>query len=158
MLMNVAAIGAAAALCWGLGTAPAQATTTSMTYRTLENYADLDECLDYRADPEYGVYTTRCNGGAYQSWLMATLIETPTELRQNAASRLCLVARNGLPTMRECSASDPAAVWIVHDIGASGYQVINNVTKTCLVAGSGDIHHVSLGTCGSGHSRQWFVH
>ncbi|WP_262928297.1 hypothetical protein [Streptomyces xanthii] len=37
--------------------------------------------------------------GPYQTWTMATLPETPTALRQNAGSRLCLVARSGQPTM-----------------------------------------------------------
>ncbi|MFD9405755.1 ricin-type beta-trefoil lectin domain protein [Streptomyces sp. NPDC059989] len=153
MLKKVAAMGAATALCWGLGTSPANATSS---YRHLENMALRGECLDFRAD--YGPYTTDCNQGAYQTWLMATFIETPTALRQNASSRLCLVARNGQPTMKPCSASDPAALWTVHDTDAAGYQVINNVTKTCLVAGSGEIHHVTLGTCNDGPSRQWLVY
>ncbi|MGW5276924.1 ricin-type beta-trefoil lectin domain protein [Streptomyces sp. NPDC004044] len=152
MLKKVAAIGAAAALCWGLGTAPAQA---GMDYQHVYSVADAGECLDYRAD--YGPYTTGCNDGAYQTWLMTTELETLTELRQNVGDKLCLVARNGQPTMRQCLADDPAALWTVHSIGiATGFQVINNATKTCLVAGSGTIHHVHLNTCDGGRSRLWW--
>ncbi|MFG2732729.1 ricin-type beta-trefoil lectin domain protein [Streptomyces canus] len=153
MLKKVAAaMGAAAALCWGLGTAPAHA---GMDYQHVYSAAyNLEECLDYRAD--YGPYTTGCNGGAYQTWLMTTQYETLTEIRQNVGDRLCLVARNGQPTMRKCLADDPAALWTVHYIGArAGEQVINNATKTCLVAGSGTIHHVTLNTCDGGLSRLW---
>ncbi|MFF1324121.1 ricin-type beta-trefoil lectin domain protein [Streptomyces chartreusis] len=152
MLKRIAAIGAAVALCCGLGTPPAQA---GMDYQHVYSAAyNLDECLDYRAD--YGPYTTGCNGGAYQTWLMTTQLETLTEIRQNVGDRLCLVARNGKPTMRQCLADDPAALWTVHNIGArAGYQVINNATKTCLVAGSGTIHRVTLNTCEGGLSRLW---
>ncbi|WP_329449450.1 ricin-type beta-trefoil lectin domain protein [Streptomyces sp. NBC_01724] len=154
MLKKVAAIGAAsAALCWGLGTAPAQA--AGMAYQHVGSAAyDLDDCLDYRAD--YGPYTTGCNGGAYQTWLMVDALETLTEIRQNVGDKLCLVARNGKPTMRQCLADDPAALWTVHNIDArGGYQLINNATKTCLVAGSGTIHRVTLNTCEGGLSRLW---
>ncbi|MFJ2398799.1 ricin-type beta-trefoil lectin domain protein [Streptomyces sp. NPDC087843] len=152
MLKKVAAAMGATALCWGLGTAPAQA---GMDYQHVYSAAyNLEECLDYRAD--YGPYTTGCNGGAYQTWLMTTQYETLTEIRQNVGDRLCLVARNGQPTMRKCLADDPAALWTVHYIGArAGEQVINNATKTCLVAGSGTIHHVTLNTCDGGLSRLW---
>ncbi|MFD4032629.1 ricin-type beta-trefoil lectin domain protein [Streptomyces sp. NPDC058637] len=154
MLKKITAIGAAAAaLCWGLGTAPAQA--AGMSYMQVKSAAyNLGECLDYRAD--YGPYTTGCNGGAYQTWLMVDAYETLTEIRQNVGDRLCLVARNGQPTMRPCLANDPAALWTVHSINSpAGEQLINNATKTCLVAGSGAIHRVSLNTCGSGLSRLW---
>lgn len=153
MLKKVAAIGAAAALCWGLGTAPAQA--AGMAYQHVGSAAyNLEDCLDYRAD--YGPYTTGCNGGAYQTWLMVDALETLTEIRQNVGDKLCLVARNGQPTMRQCLANDPAALWTVHSIDArAGFQLINNATKTCLVAGSGTIRHVHLDTCDGGLSRLW---
>lgn len=154
MLKKIAAVGAAAAaLCWGLSTAPAQA--AGMAYMQVGSAAyNLDECLDYRAD--YGPYTTGCNGGAYQTWLMVDAYETPTEIRQNVGDKLCLVARSGQPTMKPCLADDPAALWTVHSIDVpGGQQLINNATHTCLVAGSGTIHRVSLNTCGSGLSRLW---
>ncbi|MFI7005456.1 RICIN domain-containing protein [Streptomyces sp. NPDC050145] len=154
MLKKIAAVGvAAAALGWGLGAAPAQA--AGMAYMQVRSVAySLGECLDYRSD--YGPYTTGCNGGAYQTWLMFDGLETLTEVRQNVGDKLCLVARNGIPTMRQCLADDPAALWKVHDIGAQdGYQLINNATKTCLVAGSGAIHHVSLNACDGRPSRLW---
>ncbi len=127
---------------------------------TCANVGAVGECLDFRADPEYGVYTTGCNEGAYQTWTMATLPETATAMRQNAGSRLCLVARSGQPTMKPCLAGDQAALWTVHDLGPSttGYQIINKATGTCLIAGSGAIHHVSLGACAGGGSRQWIVY
>ncbi|MFJ6121650.1 RICIN domain-containing protein [Streptomyces sp. NPDC092129] len=157
MLKKTAALGAATLLCWALGTAQASATSS---YRHLRNVGAVGECLDFRADPEYGVYTTGCNEGAYQTWTMATLPETATALRQNAGSRLCLVARSGQPTMKPCLAGDQAALWTVHDLGPSttGYQIINKATGTCLIAGSGAIHHVSLGACAGGGSRQWIVY
>lgn len=155
MLKKTAVLGAAVAVSWALGTAPANAATASMTYRHLESYADTGECLDYRAD--YGPYTTGCNQGPYQTWLMATDPETAGELRQDAGDRLCLVARNGIPVMRTCLAGDQAALWTLHSVVGLGYQLVNKATGTCLVAGSGAIHHVSLGVCSTGGSRQWYA-
>ncbi|OIV39343.1 hypothetical protein BIV57_00405 [Mangrovactinospora gilvigrisea] len=153
MLKKLAALGAAVAVAWALATAPANA--ASMTYRHLENYANTNECLDYRAD--YGPYTTTCNQGPYQTWLMATDPETAGELRQNVGNRLCLVARNGVPVMRTCVAGDKAALWTLHSVVGLGYQLVNKSTGTCLVAGSGSIHHVSLGVCSTGAARQWYA-
>ncbi|MYQ96839.1 hypothetical protein GTY20_39295 [Streptomyces sp. SID4946] len=68
-----------------------------------------------------------------------------------------MVARNGIPVMRDCSSTDPAAVWTLHEDGTGGVQVVNKSAKACLVAGSGAIHHVSLGECSTAPSRQWFI-
>jgi hypothetical protein len=147
-MKRFAAVGAAVVLGWGLGTAPANA---SSGYWHLQNAATGD-CLDYRAD--YGPYATGCNEGAYQTWLMNNTIGELSELRQNAGDRLCLVARNGQATMKPCLSSDPAALWDVYPTVA-GNELINNVTKTCLGEGSGAIAHVTLVTCTGGNSQQW---
>ena len=36
-------------------------------------------------------------------------------------------------------------------------RLVNKATGSCLVAGSGAIHHVSLGVCSTGASRQWYA-
>ncbi|MEU9151298.1 ricin-type beta-trefoil lectin domain protein [Streptomyces sp. NPDC048417] len=147
-MKKVAAVGAAVVLGWGLGTTPANA---SSSYWHLQNVA-TNECLDFRAD--YGPYATGCNEGAYQTWLMNDAIGELSEMRQNVGARLCLVARNGQATMKPCSSSDPAALWDVY-VTVAGFELINNVTKTCLGEGSGDVHHVTLVKCTGGKSQQW---
>ncbi|MFD5417566.1 ricin-type beta-trefoil lectin domain protein [Streptomyces sp. NPDC127069] len=156
MLKKIAAMGAAGLLSWGLNSAPASAEATSMEYVHIESVADVGECLDYRFD--WGPYTTTCNEGAYQTWLMSPYAETETELRQNAGARLCLVARNGVPVMRDCIAGDQAALWTLHDGGGAGWQLVNKATKTCLVAGSDDHHRVGMNTCSTGGSRSWILY
>jgi hypothetical protein len=148
LMKKVAAVGAAVVLGWGLSTAPANA---SSNYTHLQNAATLD-CLDFRAD--YGPYATTCNEGPYQTWLVNSAIGELSALRQNVGDRLCLVARNGQATMKPCSSSDPAALWKFYPTVA-GNQLINNVTKTCLAAGSGAISHVTLVKCTGGNSQQW---
>ncbi|MGW6145756.1 hypothetical protein, partial [Streptomyces sp. NPDC055140] len=95
--------------------------------------ATLD-CLDFRAD--YGPYVTRCNEGAYQTWLMNDTIGQLSEMRQNVGDRLCLVVRNGQATMKPCSSSDPAALWNAY-FTTAGFELINNVTKDLSWRGVG---------------------
>ncbi|MEU8794343.1 ricin-type beta-trefoil lectin domain protein [Streptomyces sp. NPDC048643] len=150
-MKKFAAVGAAVVLGWALGTAPANA---APAYYHLQNKATND-CLDFRAD--YGPYATGCNEGPYQTWLMNDTIGRLSEMRQNAGSRLCLVARSGQATMKPCSSSDPAALWNAY-FTTAGFQLINNVTKTCLGEGSGDVRHVTLVRCTGGNSQQWTLY
>jgi len=147
-MKKVAAVSAAVVLGWGLGTTPANAASEYVHFRNVA----MKECLDYRAD--YGPYATGCNGGAYQTWLINKTAVQLSELRQNAGDRLCLVARNGLATMKPCSSSDPAALWVLAPTTA-GFELINNVTDTCLGEGLGDVHKVQLVKCTGGNSQQW---
>ena len=147
-LTKLAAVGATALLALGLGMTPANAAQ----YMHLQNVA-THECLDFRAD--FGPYVTGCNEGAFQTWIM-TLGIAATAMRQQA-TQLCLVARNGQPVMRDCLAGDDAALWEMISTPV-GSEVRNKVTRTCLVAGSGSIHHVSLGECTGGDSRQWTLY
>ncbi|MET9686326.1 RICIN domain-containing protein [Streptomyces coeruleorubidus] len=149
MLKRIAAVGAAAALVWGLGTAPASARSD---YFASKNIA-TGRCLDYRSD--YGIYATGCNGGAYQAWLMD---ETASLSKvQQKATGLCLVARNGQAVMRTCVDGDPAAVWQLKETSV-GTLMVNNVTKTCLAEGSDSYHHVNLSSCTGGSSQQWLIY
>lgn len=146
---KLASVCAAVVLVLGLGITPAQASGNARLYNLATN-----ECLDFRADPEYGVYTTGCNGSLYQTWYLTEGIP-PTAMRQ-ASTRLCLVARNGQDAMKECMAIDRAALWVIeyHPNDAT-ISLINNVTGTCLGAGSGPIHQVSLAACSGGASQRW---
>ncbi|MGW7426052.1 RICIN domain-containing protein [Streptomyces sp. NPDC054813] len=150
-MKKIAAVGAAVALGWAVGTAPANA---APVYYHVQNVA-TDDCLDFRAD--YGPYATGCNGGLYQTWLMNDTIGRLSEMRQNVGERLCLVARNGQATMKPCSSSDPAALWDAY-FTTAGFELINNVTKTCLGEGSGAVRHVTLVKCTGGNSQQWTLH
>jgi len=143
---KLAAVGSAAVLMLGLGTAPAHAAV----YVSWENKG-TGECLDYRSD--YGPYATTCNRGTYQAWI-ATLGTAPTALRQQS-TRLCLVARSGQPVMRDCLASDPAALWRMVAVASGYYQLKNNVTGTCLTEQPGRTHYVTLSGCGLGSPQEW---
>lgn len=155
-MKRVAAVGAAVVLGWGLNTTPAHAASA---YYHLQNNATLN-CLDYRADYGPLPYATGCNGGGYQTWLMNDAIGQLSAMRQNAGSRLCLVARGGQAAMKPCSSSDPAALWNVSFTGTS-FQLINNVTNTCLgeqPPDSNGIRHVNLTRCTGGSSQQWTLY
>ncbi|MEV0074331.1 MULTISPECIES: ricin-type beta-trefoil lectin domain protein [unclassified Amycolatopsis] len=143
---KLAVVGSAAVLTLGLGTIPAHAAV----YVSWENDG-TGECLDYRSD--YGPYATTCNRGTYQAWL-ATLGTAPTAMRQES-TRLCLVARSGQPVMRDCLASDPAALWRMVAVASGYYRLQNNVTGTCLTEQPGNIHHVTLSGCGLGAAQSW---
>lgn len=147
-MKKVAAVSAAVLLGWGLSSTPANAASA---YVHFQNVATGD-CLDYRAD--YGPYATGCNGGAYQTWLINNTAFELSELRQNAGDRLCMVARNGLATMKPCSSSDKAALWVLAPT-TTGFELINNVTNTCLGEGSGSPALVQLVRCTGGNSQQW---
>ncbi|WP_326567619.1 ricin-type beta-trefoil lectin domain protein [Amycolatopsis rhabdoformis] len=143
---KLAAVGSAALLMLGLGAVPAHAAV----YVSWENKG-TGECLDYRSD--YGPYATTCNRGPYQAWV-ATLGTAPTALRQQS-TRLCLVARSGQPVMRDCLASDPAALWRMVAVPSGYYQLRNNVTGTCLTEQPGRTHYVTLSGCGLGAPQEW---
>lgn len=152
-MKRVAAVGAAVLVGWGLNPTPANA---APVYYHLQNKATLN-CLDYRADYGPQPYATGCNQGGYQTWLMNDTIGQLSAMRQNAGSRLCLVARGGQATMKPCSSSDPAALWNAY-FTSGGFQLINNVTKTCLGEQPEDIdhiRHVNLTRCTGGPSQQW---
>jgi hypothetical protein len=148
-LKKLAAVVAAGVLTLGLSSTPANAVVLELHLQNAATY----ECLDYRAD--YGPYATGCNESAYQTWII-NVGSMPTAMRQ-VATRLCLVARNGQATMKQCLADDPAALWTTVST-AAGYQLVNNVTGTCLGEGSGSIHHVSLVACTGGNSQQWSLY
>ncbi|MFE9686179.1 ricin-type beta-trefoil lectin domain protein [Streptomyces sp. NPDC006285] len=156
LIKKISAVSAAALLGWGLNLTPANA---APAYYHLRNNATLN-CLDYRADYGPLPYATQCNEGGYQTWLMNDTIGQLDAMRQNAGSRLCLVARNGQAAMKPCSSSDPAALWSETYTGA-GFQVMNNVTKTCLGEQPPDtngIRHVNLTRCTGGASQQWILY
>jgi hypothetical protein len=144
---KLATVGTAAVLMLGLGTVPAQAAV----YVSWENDGTGD-CMDYRSD--YGPYATGCNRGAYQQWIV-TLGTAPTAMRQ-VSTRLCLVARSGQPVMRDCLASDPAALWQMVTAPSGYYRLKNNVTGTCLTEQSGTIHHVTLSGCQTSAAQAWY--
>ncbi|WP_329127108.1 RICIN domain-containing protein [Streptomyces sp. NBC_01465] len=148
MLKRAAAVGAAAVLAWGLGTTDANATSIYVHFKNKLT----GRCLDYRAD--YGVYATDCNQGGYQTWLVNEASFQLSAMRQNAGDRLCLVARNGAATMKPCLADDPAALWIISPTTV-GFQLVNNVTDTCLGEGNTAKHLVKLVPCSGGSSQQW---
>ncbi|MFI6875407.1 RICIN domain-containing protein [Streptomyces sp. NPDC050400] len=148
MLKRVVAVSAAAVLAWGLSTTTANAASI---YVHFKNKA-TGHCLDYRAD--YGVYATDCNNSGYQTWLINATTFELSAMRQNAGDRLCLVARNGAATMKPCLASDPAALWVLAPTTV-GFELINNVTDTCLGEGADAKHLVKLVTCSGGNSQQW---
>ncbi|WP_433452500.1 RICIN domain-containing protein [Streptomyces sp. CA-142005] len=148
MMKRIAAVTAAVALSWGLSTTSASATSQYVHFQNLAT----GHCLDYAADK--GVYATGCNGGGYQTWLINSQTFQLTELRQNAGDRLCLVARNGAATMRQCLSDDKAALWVMAPT-RSGFELINNVTDTCL--GEGPTGRVQLVTCTGGNSQLWNI-
>lgn len=142
-------MGAAVIMAWGLGATPANSTTL-VTHEWI-NVA-TGNCLDFRSDYGPGPYATDCNRGVYQAWAFSLDVR-PTAMRQGGTG-LCLVARNGQAVMKGCLADDPAALWHLNST-AAGFQLVNNVTRTCLGEGSGSIHFVRLVSCTGGNSQQW---
>jgi hypothetical protein len=153
LLKKVAAVSAAIALGWGLGTTPASASSIYVHFKN----AATGNCLDYRSD--YGPYATGCNGGGYQTWLINNTAFELSELRQNVGDRLCMVARSGEAVMRPCLASDAAALWVLAPTTV-GFELMNNVTKTCLGEQPPDangVRHVKLTRCTGGNSQLWAI-
>lgn len=112
-------------------------------------------CLDYRSD--YGPYATKCNEGAYQTWLINNTAFQLSELRQNVGDRLCMVARNGEAKMRPCVAGDKAALWALAPT-TEGFELQNSVSGTCLgeqPPDKDDVRHVKLTRCTGGNSQLW---
>ncbi|MET7912534.1 RICIN domain-containing protein [Streptomyces avermitilis] len=138
----------AAVLACGLSTTSADAASEYVHFKNVAT----GRCLDYRAD--YGPYATDCNGGGYQTWLVNSAAFELSAMRQNAGDRLCLVARNGVATMKPCLSTDPAALWFFGPT-AAGFELINHVTGTCLGEGATARHAVKLVACSGGNSQLW---
>lgn len=146
---RLAVIVAAVGMMVGLNVPSANAAPARSMF---EGMPSTWKCLDFRADPGFGVYVTGCNWGGYQTWYWDDGLDY-TALRQKATG-LCLTARSGLIAMKPCLADDRAAYWSVQ-VDAEGALIKNSVTHTCVARNTSD--RVQLSTCTGGPSQRWGV-